>query len=230
MNRRYSSVPEKEVKRSRFHLLILVVLSSAIGCGERDYTEGYDPESDVEPLQVIALGDSITAMEGYVDVLQEELSDDDIWRAARAGYTTRHWIPSWGYYERHNFKTLRPRVVVLLLGTNDARTSYHIPVDEYIDNIATITEALLDDGVGQVILMSPPQVFTRRPAPETVQRLEQYSLALAWYCFPPDDNIECGPDLHATLEASDFDDGVHPNAAGHERIADALLPYLVLEN
>jgi lysophospholipase L1-like esterase len=214
---------ETKVKRANLCPLILVPLAFALSCGG----SGDDPEPEVLPLEIVILGDSITVMEeAYVDDVADEFEPGVVWGAGRIGYTTRHWIPGWGFYEAHEFDKHRPRVVVILLGTNDAGLYYRIPVEEYIDNLAILADALVEDGVEQVLLMTAPHVFRFHFREPILDRLEQYAIALRWFCLPPDDPIECGPDLFELLDESDFDDGLHPNAKGHRRIADALLPLL----
>ncbi len=212
-----------ETKVTRINLcpLILLPLAFSLSCGGSND----DPAPAALPLEVVILGDSITVMEGYVDMVADEFKPGVIWGTGGLGYTTRHWVPGWGFYEAHDFDTLRPNTVVVLLGTNDASVFYRIPVEEYIDNLAILAEALLGDGTQRVILMTAPHSFQDGPQP-VADRLEQYALAVRWYCLPPDDGIECGPDLYQMLEEPDFVDGVHPNAVGHARIADALLPFI----
>jgi hypothetical protein len=210
------------MKANRYPV-VLIMMIFALACGDSDGSS----TADVEPLQVAILGDSITAMEGYVELIQDEISTRDVWRSGRPGYTTRHWIPGWGFYEGHDFETVRPRIVVLLLGSNDASVHFRISVEEYMANLATIVDALNEDGAGKVILMTAPKAFSRWHRPFVAERLLQYANAVTWYCQPPDDNIECGPDLYGMLEEADFEDGLHPNAEGHELIANALLPYLI---
>ena len=217
-------------------LLVPLAIGLVLGCG--DHSDDSNPmivsaaRFVTEPPEVVIIGDSITAMDGYVELVQAELSIRKVWRSGRPGYTTRHWIPGWGFYQRHEFAELQPRVVVVLLGSNDASVFYRIPVDEYIENLEMIVDALFEDGVETVLLMTAPRLFTRprvftlAPPTEVLDRLEQYAYALSWFCAPPDDGIECGPDLFTMLEEPDFEDGLHPNAMGHERIADALLPFL----
>jgi len=214
------------VNRGSTYLAALFLSGLATGCGGPDYVDTRLPQ-EAHVIEALLLGDSLTVMEGYVELVQDELSEFEAWRSARAGYTTRHWIPSWGFYDRFQFHLYRPRVAVVLLGTNDARIPNRIPVDEYIDNLAIIAHALLDDGAGKVVLMTAPKNFLRPQPAEVLERLEQYAYALTWFCMAPDDDIECGPDLYSMLDETDFIDGIHPNTVGHERIAEALLPYLV---
>lgn len=211
------------MKRANLYPLSLLPLVFALNCGESNQD---DPAPEVLPLEVVILGDSITVMEGYVDTVADEFDPGVVWGAGRIGYTTRHWVPGWGFYEAHEFDKIRPRLVVVLLGTNDAGLFYRISVDEYIDNLAILADALFEDGVETVMFMTPPQIFRHHFRAPILDRLEQYAAAVRWFCLPPDDDIECGPDLYHMLDEADFDDGLHPNAAGHQRIADALLPLL----
>jgi lysophospholipase L1-like esterase len=186
------------------------------------------------------LGDSITAANGYVEILAEELPHETIGRAACGATTSWQWTletPAPGFhcalglgaslYELFVEPWSGLQTVYILLGTNDS--NFHaanwdgIPVhpDEYAQNLATLIENLQADGAHTVILIAPPDV--QDDVPERNERLAQYRDRIRAMClyFP---GVFCGPDLSQILtEPGDFIDRLHPSARGHAKIAAALL-------
>lgn len=122
-------------------------------------------------------------------------------------------------------------IVVILLGTNDAigfLEAAPIPPDEYARNLELLTRRVLDRGAGQVVLVPPPP---QHHAPVAVQlRLVGYRVAIEGLCRAMSSErsadrpaVLCGPDLLDQLGPQDFEkNDVHPNAAGHQRIAEAV--------
>ena len=79
---------------------------------------------------------------------------------------------------------------------------------------------IFDLGANRVILTEPSPLFG---FPAIVQkRLSDYGSVIDTLCAITA-NVECGPDLLSLLTADDFERSeIHPNAAGHRKIAEAL--------
>lgn len=116
----------------------------------------------------------------------------------------------------------------VLLGNNDARFTGLLtdptPIDpeDYGENLATLTDELLDGSL-MVVLMTPTsRASTTLPAAR--ERLAGYADEIADLCERRP-RIRCGPDLREVIDPeTDYapSDGVHPNQSGHAAIADAV--------
>jgi lysophospholipase L1-like esterase len=118
-------------------------------------------------------------------------------------------------------------VAVVLLGTNDALAPPSrppAPRAEFAANLRAIASELAR-GSGVVMLLTPPPAPAGNPhaSPEWTARLAGYRDEVRAACAELE-RVVCGPDLFTLLDArADFHQGnIHPNAAGHAKIADAL--------
>jgi len=188
----------------------------AIGCG--------DGTNDQGGAEILMLGDSITSLPGYADLVIDDYGDDVASKHAFPGFATSDFLPDGDFYQAAEVRELRPRVVTILLGTNDAsRLLDQASNLEYANNIKAIIDALLRDGTGRVVLIIPPRRFDDHRFTDFVNgRLREYIFELEFICSQRR-RVTCAPFLYDLLNEEDFFDGVHPNAAGHELIADALL-------
>ncbi len=182
-------------------------------------------------LSLVLLGDSITfgivsfpPGPSYAELLSAAY---DVVNLGIGPTTTREWVPLADVHYPGVPEHL-PAVVTILLGTGDAveyppELGGPIEPPEYAENMAALVAALLDDGATRVIVMTPPPNFALANLPHFPRRLLGYQAAVLDLCEPPGDKIVCGPDLHALLEPSDFQqNNVHPNWRGHSLIASEL--------
>jgi lysophospholipase L1-like esterase len=207
-------------------MALLLLFVCVVAC-----EDGADDDS-VHPLEITFMGDSITTMfDGYATRMHEDLPSGVVGIAARSGTSSASWVPGSEYYEYHEFQNRTPMLVTILLGTNDARGG--VKAEEYAENVNSIVEGLLADGVQRVVLIIPPRQFIGEDEDsEKVHLLAQYRLQLLKLCLTGREAVECGPDLFMELGVDDFDpEGlrghrVHPNAQGHARITEVLMPML----
>jgi lysophospholipase L1-like esterase len=205
---------------------------------------GLATRAEAAPIRVVLLGDSITA--GYVSapvgpafatLLAGSLGAGfEVVNIGCPGASSLDWSPGVGdslcpplpaqlpnLYAALAATSLPADLVVVLLGTNDAiglgepeplgAQTYHDAIDELVGG-------LLGDGAGRVMLATPPPNFASPPAQLL---LAAYAGEIVGLCGAPGDAVLCGPDLLSLLEVGDFASGdVHPNAAGHAKIAAAL--------
>jgi lysophospholipase L1-like esterase len=193
------------------------------------------------PIQVLAIGDSITAGvvsgpagDPYVDVLATELGPGfEVINAGCSGASSLDWMrpyaeslpcPIAGAYELRAQPHLPTEIVTILLGGNDAVGYFEngpVPVDAFTSTMDALIDRLFGDGVGLVVLMTPPPNPGASAAVDL--RLQAYGDAL-WTLCEPGTHVVCGLDLYELLDASlDFEGtNPHPNAAGHEKIGLAL--------
>jgi lysophospholipase L1-like esterase len=196
------------------------------------------------PARLLLVGDSITANRaaepqgpGYGTRLQEQLGPGyEIVDVACSGSSSRDWRPDAGpapcpeaggtvpLYAARARPALPADVAIILLGTNDLRGAFELaPVepDAYGENLRALVDTLHADGARALVLLSPPFLSG------AVRRLAAYRLVIRALCQERP-FVRCGPDLVALLRADDFTPpgDVHPNGAGHAKIAAALLPIL----
>jgi len=193
--------------------------------------------------QVLAIGDSITegAMSGgsgtpYVDVLAAELG---------AGYTVSNqgcggsssfdWRPQTGgtvcnaflgdLFDARVAPNLPTAFATVMLGTNDAVGFFEpapIPVETYAAHIADLVAGIRAGGADHVVLMTPPPRCAGTD-PAVIGRLEGYRNQIIAICLTTP-GVVCGPDVYTLLDPvvhfASCD--VHPNAAGHALLGQAL--------
>jgi acyl-CoA thioesterase I len=178
---------------------------------------------DVIPL-VVALGDSLTAGPGlrqeqtYPALLQE--------RARAAGY--RHTFQNAGVSGDTSSDAVRrldralvpdTRVLIIALGANDGLRG--MPISTIRQNLVTIIETAQARGIRVLLcgMETPPSrgwnytIEFHRIFPDlaATYRVTLMPFLLEGVALLPDFNLE---------------DGFHPNAAGHRRMAENMWPYL----
>jgi lysophospholipase L1-like esterase len=203
------------------------------------------PGAAAQSREVLLIGDSITwgMVSGepgpsYAERLGELLGPDfDVINAGCGGASSLDWTLSQpdvicggvgilepGLFEAHALPHVPSHVAVVLLGTNDAVGFFEpVPVEvaTYGASINEIVWNLLTNGVRRVILMTAPDHDWEDP--DRVARLAGYRDEILALCADHP-RVVCGPDLYGLLDLNvHFEpNDVHPNAAGHARIADDL--------
>ncbi len=184
----------------------------------------------------------------FSDLLRDMLGDEFLLlNTSRGGTASVTWNPmtpcsrtflapdcpssgSWYAQEAQPFASfdwIDPMIAVVMLGTNDSlgfMLSQPTNTASYLLNIATLTQALLGDGVAQVMLLTPPPLPSLGPRFDPGQaRLLGYRNLLLDYCRSTL-GVRCGPDVFTLIDRQgDFSGtSIHLNAAGHAKLADAL--------
>jgi len=113
-------------------------------------------------------------------------------------------------------------VATLLLGTNDAIGFFEpgpVLPSVYRSAVQEIANNLVADGADRVLLMTPPPNFWDATAQILLVEYRDQVLDIC----ASGGLVVCGPDVFEILRPSDFQVGhIHPNAAGHAKIAAAL--------
>lgn len=224
-------------------MLRCLVLSLWVLCVSLPASSLPSSEPSEEPPRIVLLGDSITAgmvsggpAPAFADLLIERMEGEArVEVLGCGGSTSRYWHPSLGGWSCAGSRVqpnlfqglvtplLPARLVVVLLGTNDARGYFaHGPVSglAYGENLEALNAGLLEAGAQQVMLVVPPPIPSGGST--VAERLDSYRRTISELCR---ERVLCGPDLFAELGREHFAEGdAHPNGRGHERIAALLEP------
>lgn len=187
------------------------------------------------PITWLFVGDSIThgckhtgGARNYVEHVNETLryergrSRDVLVNTGISGWRVGRLLEGFDFYAAR----FQPDVVFLMLGTNDSLEGLE-GLDQYSQGLSEVVDRFTDGGA-QMILQVPPPL---REAPSGRDHVAAYrdvvrelassrGLLLVdhdrdWTGTPPPGGID-----------EYLNDDIHPNAAGHRRMADAVLAAL----
>ena len=165
--------------------------------------------------RVVFMGDSI--IEGWSSFDPAYFSDGTRLNRGVSGQTTSQMLVRF----RADVIALRPKVVVILAGTNDiAGNTGPITESEIVGNIASMAELARTHGI-RVVLVSalPANRYYWNPAIKPAARIVELNRLLAAYAKQ---HGHGWVDLHSLLADANLglkrgfgEDGVHPNAAAY---------------
>jgi acyl-CoA thioesterase-1 len=214
-----------KVSASFFPRVVLAAFIVSAACeGSRLAPEIPGGQPDLVTPFVVALGDSLTAGPGvrpeetYPALLQQ--------RVTAAGY--RHRVVNAGVSGDTTADGVRrldramvsdTRVLIVALGANDGLRG--VPIDSIRRNLSDIIERAQARGIRVLLcgMETPPSrgwnytVEFHRIFPDIAAR---YDVPLMPFLL---DGVVLLPDFN-------LEDGFHPNAAGHRRMAENIWPYL----
>ncbi len=173
-------------------------------------------------IRVACVGDSITQASGYPDKLQLLLGTNYYVGNFGVSGSTVSLNSSKPYMNQTAFqkaKKFDPNVVVIMLGTNDARTDlskYNTTFEEAYGQLVSSFQNL--ESTPQIFVVDSPPIFTNNP--------DYNNTYLANDVLPQIDSLATNLSLpivdvyNAFTNHSDyFMDGVHPNSEGTALIA-----------
>jgi acyl-CoA thioesterase I len=176
-------------------------------------------------FRVACLGDSITEIYGYPEYLQTLLGNNSIVKNFGVTGATVNFYTDKPYYFEPMFRSAKnflPTTVVIMLGTNDARTNVY----QQIINFTTDYERVINRTQGwnstrQIFLVIPPPIFNNTLdlngtifVEDVIPRIEQVANDLGLPII----------DVYTPLlnHPEYFPDGVHPNKEGARIIANTV--------
>lgn len=193
-----------------------------------------------EQIRIACVGDSITYGTGvenreencYPVKLQEALGTEQ-WRVGNFGVdgVTAQEAPKASYRKQDRYQQsldYGAGIVILMLGTNDAKTENWEGSETFLSDYSTLVESYRKlKTEPEVILMTPPSVFVSQETgeesfgirPDAVQQI-----AAAVKSFGEKEGLAV-IDLYALSENHQEwfrEDGIHPNAKGARQIAGAV--------
>lgn len=188
--------------------------------------------SSANLIRVACIGDSITELPDYPHELQTLLGTNYTVGNFGAGGATVLLDTDKPYIDQVEFvraKNFLPDIVIIMLGTNDARTDYFKSIDNFVPDYMKLLNAIQ-------ALESNPKIFLVKPPPLFDNTFELKNENLLEGIIPRIEQIanEEGLliiDVYAALESHPeyfWDDGVHPTSEGATVIANEVYEAIIL--
>ncbi|GHV20924.1 hypothetical protein FACS189428_0600 [Clostridia bacterium] len=116
-------------------------------------------------------------------------------------------------------------MVSIMLGTNDAKISENISIDDYKANIETMITSLKNAGIKKIILNEPPYLditrFSSNFDNSSLIKLMGYSVVLGE--LADGETVIIGDTQtyeYFENHLSELGDGAHPNSLGHQHLGE----------
>ena len=175
------------------------------------------------PIRVACVGDSITEGTEYPMILQVLLGDNYTVGNFGVGDSTVLLStnkPFMYQIEFQNAVSFKPNIIIIMLGTNDARPDYFTHIDEFMGDYKELVGEfeVLDKSKPKIWLVIPPPIFNDSLGPTNanlvegvIPRIQEVAEELNLPLI----------DVYSPLadHADYFWDGVHPNSEGSNVIA-----------
>lgn len=206
-------------------LILLIALAAAI------YVEARNQNHPRSLLRVACVGDSITQITDYPSDLQALLgSKSSVGNFGASGSTVILTSVNPYMYERalQGAMNFQPTTVVIMLGTNDARSDVYPSIDSFVNDYVQLIQQF-------EALKTKPQIFLAIPPPVYNNTLGISDENLVSGVIPRIEQVANQTGLptidvysHLLNQTSCFVDGVHPNGDGAQVIADVIYQQLIL--
>jgi len=175
--------------------------------------------------RVACLGDSITNMTGYPEELQTLLGNCSVVGNFGVSGATVNLNSNKPYYYDLTYRDARnflPTTVIIMLGTNDARTDNYLKISNFTANYERMVNRTQRwNTTQQIFLVIPPPIFNNaldlnstNYVEGVIPRIKQVASDLGLPII----------DVYSPLvnHPEDFYDGVHPNSAGVRIIVNTI--------
>jgi lysophospholipase L1-like esterase len=175
--------------------------------------------------RVACLGDSITNITGYPEDLQVMLGNNSIVGNFGVSGATVDFNTAKPYFFESEFNHVRsflPTTVIIMLGTNDARTDNYQQINTFVaDYERMISRIQAWSSKPQIFLVEPPPIFNNTLnlngtsfAQGVIPRIQQVANAVGLPIINVYTPLVNYPEY--------FSDGVHPNSQGAQVIANII--------
>lgn len=194
-----------------------------------------------ESVNWVFTGNSITqgakhthGMRGYPEIFSERIRwemqrpYDFIINTAISGHTTQNLINDFG----RRISQFNPKVVVLMIGTNDAAQDRNISTESFGNNLIVLIDRIR--GIGAIPIVMSPNIIITEKSPER-SRLYLYVEKMGQIVKTKNviyvDNwsiwsTELQQKYPGEVYENFLNDPLHPNGHGHQEIAMALFKEL----
>ncbi len=177
------------------------------------------------PVRVACVGDSITEWSNYTGILQDMLGEEYVVENFGVASSTVLQNTEKPYIEEPEFGQgidFEPDVVVIMLGTNDAKDYNYVNIDSFpADYIQLITAYAALPKNEQIWLVTPPPIYENDLGLNNTNLEEGVIPSIEVVA----ENLDLPTiDVYNVLanHSDCFVDGVHPNSDGAELIASTI--------
>jgi len=181
--------------------------------------------NNIKTIRVACIGDSITEDPQYTSNLQSLLGPNYIVRNYGVSGSTVLIDTYTPYIFQNAFRIAKkflPKMVIVMLGTNDARTDNFKSINNFVvDYMRLISRIQAIESNPKIFLVKPPPIFDNELELEKVDfedviipRIEQIANELDLSIIDVYSALENHPEY--------FQDGVHPNSEGARIIAEEV--------
>ena len=213
------------LKRKQILAVSVVVIIIAVGFIVV-YSQGYLNNESINRLSRVAcLGDSITQITGYPADLQALLGKGSAVGNFGASGSTVNFESGNSYFYDVEFRhalLFEPTIVIIMLGTNDAKTNVYQEVKYFeVDYEIIIRSIQVTISNPRVFLVEPPPIFNNTlglNSTDFAQGIIPRIQEVANYTGLPLINLYTPLLNHPEY----FPDGVHPNSEGAQIIAETI--------
>ncbi len=205
-------------------VIVILLLSSVLIVLYFENAE--NSEKPILPLRVACVGDSITQGSGYPDDLWMLLGDSYMVENFGSGGSTALLNSGKPYMNQpafHNAKNYLPKVVVIMLGTNDAAPVNYVNIGGFTGDYEKMVGEFQNlTSKPKIWLAIPPPILNNGSGPNSanlvdgvIPRIEQVANDLGLPLIDVYSAMNNHPEYYST-------DGVHPNNAGAQTIAETV--------
>lgn len=166
--------------------------------------------------RIVFMGNSIT--EGWLQIYPEFFKDKSYINRGISGQTTPQMLVRF----RQDVINLKPKIVVILAGTNDIAGNTGPSTLEMIeDNIASMVEIAIANNIKPILCSVLPAFdYPWRPGLNPAEKIVKLNEWIKNYCEQNNliyvDYFTSMADERNALKKEYSEDGVHPNKAGYE--------------
>ena len=197
------------------------------------FFDNFGLTSNAKATRVACIGDSITELTKYPNDLQKMLDANYIVGNFGVNASTVVFNSSRPYYFENAFKKARdflPDIVVIMLGTNDARINVYESIDRFVKDYEKLISKIQ-------IIKSNPKIFLVKPPPILNNTLDLNNADLLEGVIPRIEQV--AKDLNLTTidvytplanHPEYFPDGIHPNNEGANLIASMVYKAIISAN
>ena len=202
-------------------ITVLVILLTLIVV----FLGNFGGRTSINPTRVACIGDSITELSAYPSDLQTMLGANyNVSNFGVSGATVLHnsYNPYISQEAFQRAKEFLPDIVIILLGTNDARADIYQSIDNFTaDYEQLIREVQALESKPKIFLVKPPPIFDNdlnlsnaNLLEGVIPRIEQVATALNLTTIDVYTPLVNHPEY--------FVDGAHPNNEGASLIASEI--------